>query len=272
MSIRFPSILSAALLLVPSLASGDDKPRPIKRPTVVDITSMLAATNTDALAGSLRGYLVRNVSPILYEASPGWGTQKEGFRGVKWTGKGLRGRPEVVRAEKNHGTWKKVRVTADNLKDTLILDIRNVQHPEPGRTTFDVFVSFDARVDYEQQSWKSGICMYGARVRARFRVKLTLSCELVARLEAGKMIVPDAVFRLRVLRSNLKYDNLVVEHLAGMGGETARLLGDAIRGGIHRWQPALEPALLHKANEAVIKAGDTREVRIGLVRLLGYRG
>src|SRR5262249_22099233 len=158
-----------------------------------------------------------NLPPTLYEASPGWGQMRLVARGVKWKGKGVHVHPEVTYSHKNDGTWRKIRVTAENLPDTLILDIRDVRQPEPGRITFDVFLSFDARLDYEQQNWDAGVRLYSGGARARLRVKLLLQCELTARLEKNDSLLPDAVFRLRVVHADLRYDNLVVEHLAGVG-------------------------------------------------------
>ena len=249
-------------------AGAVDLPIAQKRPKFADIASILAGTSTDALAGSLRGYLANNVTPTLYESYRGWGHTKEVVRGLKWSGQGLNVHPEVLRSPKNDGTWKHIRVTADNLPNTLILDIRNVQWAEPGRTTFDVFLAFDARLDYEEQKWDDGKRIFGMDIRARFRAKVMLSCELTTKLETSSIILPDAVFRLRVVQSNLQYDNVVVEHAAGLGGELAKLMGDAALGVLHRWHPSLEHDLCERANQAIVKAGDTKEVHVGLARLL----
>jgi hypothetical protein len=86
-----------------------------------------------------------------------------------------------------------------------------------------------------------------------------------------KGLLPDAVFRLRVVESDLGYDNLVVEHTAGVGGEAAKVLGDAFIGGVRLWKPSLERRLLAKANEAIVKAADTKEVRLGVTSLIGKK-
>jgi hypothetical protein len=233
-----------------------------------DALSFLTGSSIDALSGSLRGYLVHNLPPTLYEASPGWGHTKRGPRGVKWTGKVLPVRPEVMYGEKKDGIWKKIRVTADNLPDTLIFDLRNVHTIEPGRIGFDVFLSFDMHIDYQQQKWDAGVRLYDTSTRARLRVKLTLSCEVSGRLEPTGALLPDAVIQLRVVRSDLRYDNLVVEHVAGVGGEAAKLVGDTVKGGLREWYPSLERELLAKANAAIVKAGENKEVRVSLSKLL----
>jgi hypothetical protein len=147
-------------------------------------------------------------------------------RGVEWHGL----RPEIQRSHKNDGTWQKVRFTAVNPADSLILDVRNPQFPEPGRMTFDVFLAFDVHADYTRQVWENGHKFYDGSMRARLRVKVALSCEATTRLEPGGGLMPDAVFRLHVTRADLRYDNFVTEHVAGVGGEQAPRLTRIIPG------------------------------------------
>src|SRR5690348_13029360 len=107
-------------------AEEDDGP---EKPAVPALTEREA----HALAGTFRALLVQHAPRVLYEASPGWGHTARVARGVKWTGKHLPLRPELQYSDKNDGTWRHVRVTADNLADTLVFDIRNVLNPQPGR-------------------------------------------------------------------------------------------------------------------------------------------
>ena len=216
-----------------------------------------------AMAAILRPHLVRALPPVLYEARPGWGHQKRAFGGVRWRGV----RPEVWHAEKNDGTWRHIRITAGNPNESLGLHIRDIQHPEPGRTTFTVAMSLLARLDFTQQNWKAGLKLFDGSIRARFRVLLTLRCELNARLESDKL-PPECVVRVRVLNADLGYDLLVVEHIAGIGGEVAQVMGKAIHDGLRKWRPSLQENLLAKANAAIVKAGDTGEIRLGWQALL----
>jgi hypothetical protein len=249
-------------------ATASDLPPAVGKLPPPKVVPLLSGDSADALAGSLRGYLVHNLPPVLYEASPGWGRMKLVARGVEWKGQGLRVRPQVQYSHKNDGVWRRIRARAVNPADTLVLDIRNARQPEPGKLAFDVFLSFDARVEADQQNWESGVRLYSGSARARFRARLLLGCELTARFEKGASVVPDAVVRLRVVRAEVGYDNLVVEHIAGIGGEGAQLLGDALKGGLRRWDPDLEPALLARANEALVRAGDSKEMRLSLGRFL----
>jgi hypothetical protein len=233
--------------------------------------SLVSDDSAKALADNLRGILVQSLPPILYEDTRHWGQQKEVVRGVKWKGQGLHVHPEVMRGPKNHGSWWKVQIAAPNLADSLVLDLRDFRQEAPGRVTFTTFVSLDADVEYEKQNWDAGIRVYSGSIRARARVQLTLRCEVSARLEATGGLVPDVVFRLRVLQSDSHYDNLVVEHVAGVGGEAAKLLGAAVLAGMEQWHPSLERNLIAKANAAIVKAADTKEVRVSLLGLLGKK-
>jgi hypothetical protein len=231
--------------------------------------ALLSPANPDAFAGALRGYLVHNLPATLYEASPGWGHTATAPNGLHWTGRALPVHPHVQYAAKNDGDWRKVRVAGNNIADTLVLDIRNLEQPELGHISFDVILSMDCLVDYEHQKWESGIRLYSAGAKARLRVKALLSCEATTRLEQEKTLLPNAVFRLRVVNAKVSYDNLVVEHVAGVGGEAAKLIGDGLKGWLHQWKPSIEKELLEKADAAITKSGDTKEVRVSLTQLFG---
>jgi hypothetical protein len=266
----FRRTLLACLIvtLLQALAAAASPPNP--KDSHIRSSSSSAGSGA-ALAGPLRELLVRNLPTPLYEASWDWGRTARVTTGIKWTGTGFNAHPHAVKEDKNDGTWRKVRIAAENVPGDLVLELRNIQHPEPGRTTFEVFLALDGRIEYEQQQWKAGIRLYSGRVRARLRIQLVLTCELISRLEWQGQFSPDAIFRLHVERAHLTYRDLIVEHIAGVGGDAARLLGEAVQRGIHHWYPSLERNLLAKANAAIEKAADTKEIRIGLRSLLNRK-
>jgi hypothetical protein len=186
---------------------------------------------------------------------------------VKWTGGAIPIHPHVQFANKNDGDWRKFRVAAPKLADTLVFDIRSLHYPESGKLTFDLYVAFDAVVEYEHQKWDAGIRLFSTSARARLRAKATINCEVTTRLEKTGSLLPDAVFSLHVTAAKVAYDNLVVEHVAGIGGEAAKVIGDTVKGGLKKWNPSLESELLHKGDAALVKAGNLKEVRISLASL-----
>jgi hypothetical protein len=268
--LRRPNLLACLLCVLCASVVNSAPPAPAKALDAGNILATLGGGSVDALAGSLRGFLVKAMPTSLYEDTRHWGLQKS-VSEVKWRGQGIHVHPEKINVMKNDGRWWKVRVVADRLPDTLVFDLRNAHIVEPGRMTFTAFISFDTNAEYDRQTWHSGRRTYSGSIRARLRIKLTLHCEATAQLDGSGGLLPDAVFRLRVLQAESGYDNLVVEHIAGVGGEAAKLIGDAAHGSIKQWRPSMEHDLLAKANAAIVKAGDTKEVRVSLSKLLAKK-
>ena len=258
--------LAILVFLAVSTSSAQQPTSPLKTMDAGKVLSALSGGSIDALAGSLRGFLIKTLPTPLYEDLRHWGLQTE-VREVKWRGKGIHVHAEKVVVPKNDGRWWKAIVVAERLPDTLVFDLRDARQSEPGHMTFTAFLSFDTHIEYDKQVWHRGHRTYAGSIRARLRVKLTLHCEATARLDGNGGLLPDAVFRLRVLQAESGYDNLVVEHLPGLGGEAAKLLGDAAHGSFKQWRPSMERDLLAKIDAAILKAGDTKEVRVSLSKL-----
>lgn len=246
---------------------------PKRIPLLVALAALVAAPlhaapglndgTLDSFEGSLRTALVQSLPVTLVESNQNWGHTKK-VNEIKWHGL----HPERHEVDKNDGIWTRVRVTPINLADSMILDLRNLQQASGKPMTFDAFVSFDARMLYDRENWVSGTRVYGGSTRARFRAKLLVKCEVTSRFVKSGGLIPDVVFRLRVIQSDLHYDNLVFEHVPGLGGEAAKILGDTAKGGLNAFAPNLERDLLAKANAAIVKAGDTKEVRVSLGKLV----
>src|SRR5262245_40994637 len=195
-----------------------------------------------ALAKQLRNFILDALPDPLYEDAKHWGQQKRGPRGKM----------------KNDGRWHKLRITARNPAQELTLDVKDLEKA-PGRTAFTFVVTFPAVVLLERQTWAMGARLYSGSTRARVRVGLILICEVLTRVEKSKGWIPDMVLRFRVLQSAFNYTDLVVEHTAGVGGDAAKVLGDMMISLVKAAKPNLERDLKRKANEAILKAGDTKE-------------
>lgn len=226
---------------------------------------LISGSAKDELAGDLRGLLLQNLPQPLYQKENNWGHQEMVRR------RHLRGRVGDMRVEithepKNDGVWKRLRVDAVSPSETLVLDLRDVVSPSPGRITFQVFGSLDTYLTYTHQRWESGLKLFDATSRARARVKVTLDCEATTRLENG-VLLPDLVIELKVVKADVKYDNLKFEHVAGVGGDAAQLIGELAHAALTQWRPSVEKDALARANAAIVKAGQHKEVRLSLAKL-----
>lgn len=230
--------------------------------------SQLSAAETESLSKHVRTLLIRNLPDPLVQSSPGWGNQKETNIGVKYHKEGLKLWTEVLKGLRNDGTWRKMSVRAVNVEQTLALGLKDVVSPEPGRVTFIAMLGVDCELKFEQQVWARGLRLYSGETRGRCRGALALKCEATNRTELKPgLFLPDLVVRLRVTEAQLFYDKLEIIHTAGIGGDGAKILGDAVVSTIKQVKPSLERDLLAKANAAIVKAGDTKELRIELNKL-----
>jgi hypothetical protein len=219
-----------------------------------------------ALAGFLKDLLLKNMPDPLVRNQRNWDQQKEVLVGLKWH----RLKPEAQKSFRNNGLWHRLTVQALEPSKSLQVGITDVKTPQTGLTNFVALVGLDVRATAEQQLWKSGVRLYSGETRARAHVAVRLQCELMNKLERKPgQLIPDALVRVRVTKAELFYQDLVVEHTAGLDGEQARKVGDLAQNLIKMFKPDLERDLVTKANAAIVKAGDTKEVRIEFEKMLG---
>ncbi|MCS7045555.1 MAG: hypothetical protein NZO58_04275 [Gemmataceae bacterium] len=219
----------------------------------------------EELAKHVRPLLADLLPPVLYEKKENWGKTTKVISGVHWDGL----RPRITKADRNDGTWKHIKLSVRNPKKSLTIDMHDLRKVDADTQAFQADVAFDCTVDYEQQNWESGVRLYSGSLRARLRVKIHMDCENLIRLEnTDGAVLPDIVFRFRVVQAKVRYYDLVVEHIAGLGGTAAKIVGDSLYDTLRQWRPSLERKLLDRAAEAITKAADTKEVRIGLSGLL----
>jgi hypothetical protein len=212
-----------------------------------------ATPNPAELAGIFRSLLLNHLPDPLVEGQSNWGHQVEAKFGPRL---------------KNNGVWRKYRISAMSPAQTLTVDIKDLKPVDADRTTFEMRIGFDAQIDLQQQLWERNLRLYSGSTLARAKVQAVLQCEVTTKVESGKGPLPDFVFRLRVVKADLSYKDFDVVHLAGMGGDGAKVIGEALHGLLLDIKPSLEKDLLEKANAAIVKAGDTKEVRVSLNKLL----
>jgi hypothetical protein len=208
-----------------------------------------------ALEETIRSLMLKNLPDPLVKSGQNWGHQKEA----------------LIRANgmKNDGTWRRFQLRAARPEQSLKIGIKDAAFPEPGRAVFTVMTGVDCDFSFEQQAWKTGLRLYSGETRGRCKAAAVLKCEVTSRTESKPgSFVPDLVFRLKVTEAQLFYDDLVVEHTAGVGGDAARVLGDLAIDTIKKVKPDLERDLLNKANAAIVKAADTKDIRLSLETLL----
>jgi hypothetical protein len=222
------------------------------------------APSLPEIAAMVKPLLVQMVPPVLYEHTRNWGHTTMAFHGVHWHGV----EPEVVKTPRNDGLWQKVRLKPREL-DKLDFKLTDPVAIDAGRQSFQAYVDFVTGVEYEQQLWERGVRLYSGETRARLRLQAWVDIESSFKVDTSMGL--DFVFRLKTTKAKVRASHLVVEHTAGIGGSGAKLLGEAIEGVVKEAEPGLQRRLQEKIEAALVKAADTREVRIGLGSLFSTK-
>lgn len=245
-------LATATLSLAAPPPPGKPKPKITLDPSALgEVAANL--NDTEKLAASLKTVLLKSLPDPLFEDTSHWGKQKRGPAGKM----------------RNNGRWYKVKMTGRNLPTTLQVTISDLQQPKKGQTLFTIHTSFDSAILLERQTWKLGAKLYSGSTRARFRVKLALQCEVTSKaVKVPGSWIPDLAIRMHVVKAFLVYDNVVVEHTAGVGGDAAKVIGDTLLALLRQWKPSLERKMIEKATAAIVKSGDTKEVKVNLSKLV----
>lgn len=221
-----------------------------------------ATTPSDTeLARLLRGLLLANMPAPLFDKHDEWGKTKE-YKVLKLR----KGKPVWERQARNDGLWRRSKLTAINPAESLAVDVTDIAATPAGATALTVTCRLTVRAEADQEQWESGLRLYGAGVRARIRLRTQLRVEAALRPEF-KSGLPDVVVSLKVTHAEVGYDDIIVEHVAGLGGDAAKILGRTGHDLLNQWKPSVERELKEKAVRAIIKAGELREFRVGLGRL-----
>jgi hypothetical protein len=228
---------------------------PMQQPAV------LPSDKVARLQSALSTVMVTALPKPLCEGNSHWGDTVRAANGLKWLGL----KPEIQYGDKNHGTWRKYKIVIEEpATGHLQIALKDVVIPGNNTMTFALQLDTDLHFDVTQQNWKDGIKLFDGSVRGNVHFTLVLQCESKLTIDFGENYFPTVKYRLRVTDAKPSYDHLKVTHIAGVGGELAKKLGDWSHEAIQQWKPSLERRLIDKLTQKIIKAADTKEIQLSL--------
>lgn len=225
----------------------------------------------EALAHVLRDLIAKLLPDPLCKSGHNWGHQKA-VTVTKYQREGLRFYSESFQEMKNDGTWRRTEIRIPD-KERIALAVTSLTHPEPGKMLVTVgAVAERVELHFEQQIWKSGLRLYSGETRAHCRGALVLKAEVNTKSELKKgSLLPDITLKLQVTSAELFYEKLIVDHTAGLSGEAAKAVGDLTIQIIKAVKPHLEKDLLEKADAAIVKAANSKELTLTLDKLMAKK-
>lgn len=266
------SAVVAWILTWAAVAAADQKQPPKNSPAPKkDAKPDPTRTNpaeAEALTQVLRGLVKKHLPDPLVTTNLNWGHQKA-VTVIRRHREGLRVWSEPVQELRNDGVWRRVTVRIPN-PDKLALAVTELTHPADGKILVTVaHVAERVDIRLEQQVWRNGLRLYSGETRGHCKAALLLQAEVVTKTEFKKgSFLPDVSLTLKATKAELFYENLEIDHTAGVGGDLAEVLGDVLIRMAKAVKPDLEEELLAKANAAIVKAAGTRELNVALDQLL----
>ena len=221
-----------------------------------------------ALTKVLRDLAKKHLPDPLSKSSQNWGKQTA-VTVIRRYREGVRVYSEAVQELRNDGHWRRTTIRLPE-PDKLAIAVTELTHPEPGKMLATVALVAE-RVDlrFEQQIWRKGLRLYSGESRAHCKGGLLIKAEVVSKTEFKKgSFFPEVSLKLRVTDADLYYEDLVVDHTAGLDGDAAKGLGNLLIDVVKAVKPDVEKELREKAEAAIVKAVGIREFRLALDDLL----
>jgi hypothetical protein len=225
----------------------------------------------EALTKVLLELLKKTLPDPITKSNHNWGHQKavttkvlhrDGFK--FWT--------EQVQEMKNDGIWRRADIRIPD-HDKIAIAVTELTHPEDGKMQVTVSAVAE-RVDlhFEQQIWTNGVRLYGGESRGHCKGALTLNAEVITKTEFKPgSFFPTISLKLQVTKAELFYEKLVVDHTAGLNGEAAKAIGDLTIQIVKAIKPHIEKDLLEKADTAIVKAAQQKELTLTLDKLMASK-
>ncbi|HSQ57876.1 MAG TPA: hypothetical protein VLM40_19285 [Gemmata sp.] len=238
------------------------------QPSAAAVPKKADPAEAHALAKVLRELLVKNIPAPLSKSSSKWGRQTA-VTVMNRRREGLRIWSEPVQEMRNDGVWRRYEMRIPE-PSKIVLAVTDLTRPGDGRAIITIGVQVE-RLDmkFEQQVWRKGLRLYSGETRAHCKGSLLLKAEINSKTELKPgSFLPDVKLQVRATEAQVGYDDVVVDHTAGLDGDAANAVGDFAIRMVKSFKPDLEGDLLKKANAAIVKAAGNRELKVALDSLL----
>jgi len=215
-----------------------------------------------ALSGAVERALYFELRDLRSEFSNNWGNKIS-----VWTGKtkvvwqGIRSRVERINDELDHGLWTRGWVRIENAADELDVKFRNFRKT-PGKLQlrFQIYVRAMFRGQIEARQYNHGVGLWRATSNGRARGHIFLNM---------RVHIDGTELRWEAENVDIKYSDVAVDRVGHVGGEAARVVGNAFTGAIKKWFADKEREAVSKAKRAVDQAiRGSRPIRNDLARVI----
>ncbi len=215
-----------------------------------------------ALTQLIQKLLPRYLPDPLAQTSENWGQQKE-VHGVRRSIRDWKIVSEPYHVLRNDGTWRRLTLRVPQAENIRVA-VTGLQQPRPACLRGMLHAEAPCvELELEQQLWRNGLRLYGCTTRAHCRASVLLDSELTSRCQLQPLrLLPDYTIHVAVRNARLDYGDLTVDRIVGLEGRPAEFIGQRLREIIRLFKPRFEEQIRQKAEAAIVRALNERELHI----------
>ena len=251
---------NALILFLAGVSLSETNIAKANAPAEKPLALALPGLANDDLATAIRAGIVNRLPKDMeVEVNDNWGHQAQilSVQGVR-----------LIHVMRNHGNWEKAHVNAHDLPKQLSLrlgELGELQSLGDDRIAFTIHLTTPAQVELRKEVWQNGVRVHTRQVRARFQLSAGV-CVEACRDDIKKSKLDHEV-SCQVVRATYTCSKFLVEDINGIGGDLARL-GNGLEKTFKPWQQAALLEVQKSVNSAVLAAAASRDVQVGLRRLI----
>jgi hypothetical protein len=220
-----------------------------------------------ALSGAVREALIESLAGPPYPFANKWGNQItiKTPDGGHWVWEGVKSRFETHYREDrlNHGLWIRGTVALENPAQELFLNFSDFSSaPRLLEVTFKVYARAMFRANAEVREYNHGAHLFSVNTGARAVGHLSLTMKVYLTANATKL-------GWQVVNSDLSYSDVTLDRVGTMGGESAKIVGDAMTGSFKQFFASKREKMLADARTKISnKLSGSQPIRNELARVI----
>ena len=200
--------------------------------------------------------LVRGTIPHNYVNEKDWGKTKEVVRGLYIKREGLRIKTHRTRKPVNHGTWKRHRIDLLDPAQSFHVQLQRIRSLPQGGVAFDIICDAKLRVSGRVSQWQQGVQLASLSAEADAAVRLTMQCEMMARIDATHTI-PDLELDPVVRSAALYIKSFRLREISRLDGPLIKALSASVREVLEDEVEKRRDKLVQKINRQIDKNQDS---------------
>ncbi|WP_145075666.1 hypothetical protein [Aureliella helgolandensis] len=199
--------------------------------------------------------MIHDNLPETYEDDRKWNQQKEVWDGIKIWREGLRIETKRKKKMVNAGTWTRYSIELVDPDQTVQVQFHRLETLPDGKIAFGVTVDCQLDIFGRLSQWVRDVQLVSISANADANCRLTLDGTVEFQMNILRL-PPDIVIKPHIDRAHVELTHYRVRRVSQIGGDTAKFLGNSMRGVVDEKLADLNGKLAGKINTQLEKKSD----------------